>query len=372
MIEYSDEKILELRAVIDADKTGGPLAQQALEGLGAIRDDRAIRHIHEVLAHARGKLKKRATQILGDVCRQRGLSQDELEDRVVPTLGLDENGTMVLDYGARRFTVGFDESLRPFVQSASGERLAGLPHVAHADDAAKAASAAARWKELKHDVQAIGSAQTRRLERAMCEARTWNATAFATFLVRHPLLGHLARRLVFSTRQRAFRLAEDGTYADANDATITLVEGDRVVIVHPATLELEERAKWQQLLADYRVMQPFPQMSREVIALSPEDAASTSTKRWEGARVEGGAFYGLRSRGWQTGYLSMTKSLDRTSSAALAIQPGFFSDGEKPDDQTIGELTVHGKTFSALAPIVRAELLRDVELLCRSAAVTTS
>jgi hypothetical protein len=368
---FSDEKIRELRETIDGDKSGGAIAQQALEGLGAIRDDRAIRHIHAVSVKARGKLKKRAEQILVEVCRVRGLSQDELEDRIVPTLGLDDSGTTVLDFGARHFTVGFDELLRPFVRDASGMRLAALPHAAHADDADKATAAAEKWKTLKADVHTIGGEQAHRLERAMCAERHWTAAAFATFLVEHPLLGHLARRLVYAANGKAFRVAEDGSYADENDAAVTLDETARVVIVHPATLDEAARAKWQQILADYQVMQPFAQMSREMIVLDPEEMRGTVTKRWEGTHVKGGAFFGLRGRGWDGGY-GLMKRLDKTAYATLNVDPGVYSFARTPEDQTVSTLVVAGKTFSALPPIARAEMLRDVELLCRSVAVTTS
>jgi hypothetical protein len=369
---FDDETIRELRRTIDADKSGGGRAQQALEALGAIRDDRALLHIHAVAAHSRGKLKKRATQILGDVCRQRGLSQDELEDRIVPDLGLDEHGTMTLDFGARKFNVGFDELLRPFVRDVNGVRLAGLPHAAHADDAQKAEHAAERWKQLKSDVQTIGGEQAHRLERAMCAERHWTAAAFATHLVKHPLLGHLARRLVYGTGDKTFRIAEDGTYADADDHAIALDEKARVVIVHPAKLDEGVRSRWQQILDDYQVMQPFPQVARELIVLPPEEMSGTVTRRFEGRHVKGAAFYGLRKRGWECNYTSLFKLLDKVARALLSVEPGIFSFARAPEDQTVGDLSVIGKTFSALAPIVRAELLRDVELLCRSEAVTTS
>lgn len=368
---FSDEKIRELRATIDGDKSGGAVAQQALEGLGAIRDDRAIRHIHAVSVKARGKLKKRAEQILVEVCRVRGLSQDELEDRIVPTLGLDENGTMVLDFGARHFTVGFDELLRPFVRDATGMRLAGLPHAGQADDVTKAETAAEKWKLLKHDVHAIGGEQAHRLERAMCDERHWTAAAFATFLVKHPLLGHLARRLVYGANGRLFRIAEDGTYADENDAAVTLDENARVVIVHPATIDEAARAKWQQILADYQVMQPFEQMAREIITLAPEELKTTVTQRFAGSRVKGGALYGLRGRGWE-GRGGVSKRIDKHAVATLELDPGVYSFAHAPEDQTVGNLGILGRTFSALAPIVRAEILRDVDLLCRSVAVVTS
>ncbi len=51
----------------------------------------------------------------------------ELEDRLAPDLGLDDNGSLLLDFGPRQFTVSFDETLKPFVRDASGSRLKDLP-----------------------------------------------------------------------------------------------------------------------------------------------------------------------------------------------------------------------------------------------------
>jgi hypothetical protein len=364
-----DETIRELRHTIDEDMHGGARALQALEALAAIRDDRALLHVHSIATRAHGKLKKRATQILGDVCRQRGLSEDELEDRIVPALGLDERGTMTLDYGARRFTVGFDELLRPFVRDESGTRLASLPHARSGeDDEAKAARAAEAWKRLKSDVQSIGGEQAHRLERAMCAERHWTGASFATYLVRHPLLGYLARRLVYAVDGTCFRVAEDGTYANAEDGAIEIAGDARVIIVHPVKLDDATRARWQQILDDYQVMQPFAQIARELVTLTPEEMSGTITKRFAGKRVKGGAFFGLRSRGWEHSYASLFKTLDRGARGVLSVEPGIFSFARTPEDQIVGALTAVGKTFGALSPIGRAELLRDVELLCRSEA----
>ncbi|MFD0330380.1 hypothetical protein ACFQZC_24780 [Streptacidiphilus monticola] len=58
-----------------------------------------------------------------------GLTGDQLSDRLVPDLGLESDGTTVVDYGTRRFTVGFDEQLRPSsgTRTASGARTCRRP-----------------------------------------------------------------------------------------------------------------------------------------------------------------------------------------------------------------------------------------------------
>lgn len=52
----------------------------------------------------------------------------ELEDRLAPDLGLDDNGSLLLDFGPRQFTVSFDETLKPFVRDVSGSRLKTCPN----------------------------------------------------------------------------------------------------------------------------------------------------------------------------------------------------------------------------------------------------
>jgi hypothetical protein len=382
----SDETIRELRATIDGHRNGA-LALQALEALAAIRDDRVLHHIHAVATHGKGKLGKRAVQILEDISRQRGLTPDELEDRIVPELGLDERGTMTFDYGRRRFSVGFDEQLEPFVRDDAGNRLAAIPRAGAGDDPDKAAHAALAWKELKDDVKAIGREQSLRLERAMCAERQWSAEALANRLVSHRLLGHLARRLVFATHKRAtapspgrsgsrvvmasgflettFRVAEDGSYDDG-ERTVSIPPDARVVIAHAAMLDEPTRERWRRAFDDYRIVQPFAQIGRELVVMPADEIHTTRTRVFSGLRVRSKSFWGLKHRGWDIHY-GVTKRLSAAgprTTAVLEVQPSLGY-GPRPtdEDHVIGVLSLSGLTFAALAPIMRAELLRDVELL---------
>ncbi len=287
----------------------------------------------------------------------------------MPELGLDERGTIALEYGARRFTVGFDELLVPFVRNEAGVRLAGLPHVGKDDDAEKGSAAQLAWKTLKDDVRTIGAEQSKRLERTMVSERSWSVEAFVKHLVAHRLLGHLARRLVFGVLdgkaiRATFRIAEDGSFADRDDHALALSSETRVVIVHRARIDEETRASWQRTFDDYEIVQPFLQMARESVTLAEDEMATTLTKHFVGMRAHGGAFFSLRQRGWKADWsTAVTKHLTPSLRARLAIEPGIESFATKPEDQTLGVLELHGRTFSALAPIIRFELLRDVELL---------
>lgn len=82
-------------------------------------------------------------------CRNRELTVAELEDRLAPDLGLDDNGSLLLDFGSRQFTVSFDETLKPFVRDVSGSRLKDLPKPNKSDDESQANDAVNRYKLLK-------------------------------------------------------------------------------------------------------------------------------------------------------------------------------------------------------------------------------
>ncbi len=86
---------------------------------------------------------------LESIADARGLSSEELEDRLAPDLGLDAQGTMQLDFGPRAFQVGFDETLKPYVRERGadgvpGARLADLPKPKKTDDPVKGKEAVER------------------------------------------------------------------------------------------------------------------------------------------------------------------------------------------------------------------------------------
>ncbi len=83
------------------------------------------------------------------VAENRGLSQEELADRLVPTLGLDDPQALSFDFGPRQFTVRFDENLNPVIFDQQNVRQKSVPRLRADDDQLKAPEALARLKGLK-------------------------------------------------------------------------------------------------------------------------------------------------------------------------------------------------------------------------------
>jgi predicted DNA-binding WGR domain protein len=98
--------------------------QRAIFGLDvlcAIGSDTALMLLAGVAQKVRFKaLQDTAREKIAELAEARGLASDELEDRLVPDLGLDPDGTLLLDFGPRQFRIGFDETLKPYVRDADG------------------------------------------------------------------------------------------------------------------------------------------------------------------------------------------------------------------------------------------------------------
>jgi len=228
--------------------------------------------------------------------------RDTVADRLVPGFGLETDGGLVLDYGPRRFTVAFDEQLKPYVTDEDGKRRKDLPKPGAKDDPELAPAARQRFAALRKDVRTVASDQLRRLESAMVSGRRWTPAEFGDFFTGHPLMWHIARRLVWVSEddagRTAFRIAEDRTLADAEDDTFALPENARVGIAHPVLLGDAVKA-WSELFADYEITQPFPQLGRPVHALTDRERAGGRLARFEGATVPIGAVLGLTRYGWE-------------------------------------------------------------------------
>ncbi len=284
--------------------------QRAVAGLDvllAIGTDVALMHLNGIAQKVKFKgIKQHAHERIEQLADTLGLTREQLADRLVPDLDLDPDGTMVLDYGPRRFTVGFDEALKPFVKDESGARKKALPKPGAKDDAALAVPAEARFKLLKKNVRSLASIQIARLRTAMVVGRRWTAADFDAYLVKHPLLVHLVRRLVWGVYDdgrlvSSFRVTEDSTLASYEDDEIEIDAGASVGVAHPIELPPHEAAAWGELFTDYELLQPFPQLGRPVHHLTDDEKRARHIERHKGTVVPATRFLSLMSRGWERG-----------------------------------------------------------------------
>ncbi|MEZ4325016.1 MAG: DUF4132 domain-containing protein [Polyangiales bacterium] len=281
-----------------------------LECLRAIGTDTALMQIHGISQKVSFKgIKERASECMEGIAQDRGMSRDELADRIIPDGGLDERGSRVFDFGARRFEFVLGDDLKPMVRDEAGKRLPNLPKPNSKDDAELSGEAVAAWKLLKKQVAEVVKTQAVRLEQAMVVGRRWSPDDFETLFVQHPLMVHLVRRMIWAaydaegTYLGSFRVADDGTLATVRDETFAYPERTASVgVVHPSHLSADDAPAWGEILADYEIVPPFAQLGRPTYALTEEESKGTIITRFEKDEVEGRALvFGLEALGWTRG-----------------------------------------------------------------------
>jgi len=276
-------------------------AVAALDVLGGIGSDVALTHLFELTRRCKYKgLKAGAVRKIDEIAAARGITPDALADRAVPDFGLDGQGTLVLDYGPRRFTVTFDQQLVPLVVEPNGRVRKSAPKPGPKDDPALAPAAHALFTGLKKDLRTIADQEIKRLELAMTTRRSWTPEDFHALFVTHPLLGHIVRRLVWITDGGiSFRVAEDHTYADVDDSPFTPAPDARIGIAHPILLA-DDLEGWSELLADYEILQPFEQVGRPFHRLTDAESAAHRLARVEGLVLSYGKAKGHSQGRWES------------------------------------------------------------------------
>ncbi|MEW2352605.1 DUF4132 domain-containing protein [Spirillospora sp. NPDC029432] len=347
-------------------------AAAALDVLASIGTELALAHLHGIAERTQyRKIRERARELIGRVAAGLELTPEQLADRLVPDFGLDAAGGLTLDYGPRRFTVGFDEFLRPRVADEDGTPRKDLPRPGARDDRDRAAAAYRRFADLKKDVRAVAAAQLARLEAAMLDGRRWTAPEFREHLACHPLVRHIARRLVWTSGATSFRIAEDGTLADIADDAFALPPDARVRIAHPVLLG-DEVAEWTRTFADYEILQPFPQLGRPVHALTAAERGSGRLERFEGVTVPPGAVLGLARRGWDRAAAGETglepyirRTLPGSGRITVDLDPGLLSvtPGRSPGQRIA---RVRAVLPPAPDPVQVSEALADLAALAET------
>jgi hypothetical protein len=220
----------------------------------------------------------------------------------------------------------------------------------------------------------------------MVGQRRWTGEQLRKFFLEHPLMIHLSRRLVWARYDadavaETFRVAEDGSLANADDEEITIPDDARVGIVHALDLDEDDAKRWGEVFGDYEILQPFTQLGRETFAIEEGEKKKKSLDRFRNRKVPTRSVIGLEGRGWRRGPPMdagvvgwMQKQLPGGAWACLNLDPGLFTGylDEEPE-QTLDDLTITRAAESwdsrgqmdmgELSPVIFSELVRDITQL---------
>ncbi|PUE48954.1 hypothetical protein B9Z47_05415 [Limnohabitans sp. 2KL-1] len=347
-------------------------ARKGLEILAAIGTDVALSQIQAISQKNKYQsVLDSAQEMMQKIAVARDLNPQQLEDRLVPDLGLSDKGDIKLNYGPRYFIGSVDAQLKPVIKDASGAVVKALPTAGKDDDKALAKGSAAAWSELCKELRPVAKIQLERLELAMVNSRRWTGADFKTLFVASPLLQNLVKGLVwgiFSSKTKtkiaaSFIVNAENRFVDAEGKPIKVTDGSSIGILHPLLMDELSIAGWQKLFAKNKQIQPFAQLVRKTYRA--KDDTEKNRFGLVGATVASKALKGLLAMGWSTdiGDAGWIWSFDRKFSsgyASVRAEPGVhITDYEMNAKEQKLDVTIP----DSLNPMEFSETIRELMTL---------
>ncbi len=240
---------------------------------------------------------------LASVAEREGVAPEDLEERGVPGHGLSEVGRLERRVGAFRFEltmppgggieqrwVGEDGALRKSTPSAVRDEFPGD---------------LAELKRVAKELQKTFAAVRHRLESAALRRRAWPLEEWRRAFLDHPVVGALARRLVWRFVAGAARIEaawSDRRLVGVDDDPLGDLPPETTVRPwHPIGEAVADVVAWREWLERHRVTQPFKQAHREVYVLTQaERQTGTYSNRFAAHVLKQHQFAALcRERGWR-------------------------------------------------------------------------
>jgi hypothetical protein len=250
-----------------------------------------------------GTAQKLIEKAMNSAAQRVGLPREDLEEMAVPAYGLAEVGLRREQLGDCTAEVAVtprsDVELRWF--KADGKPVKSVPASVkknHAED----------LKELKtaaKDIERMLSAQRERLDQLFLQQKSWPLATWQERYLDHPLIGTLARRLIW--RFTHGKRAEEAAYLDANlvdakDRPVDWLNDEtQVQLWHPIHAERDGILAWREWLETHEIRQPFKQAHREIYLLTDaERATGTYSNRYAAHMLKQHQFNALcAARGWK-------------------------------------------------------------------------
>jgi hypothetical protein len=212
----------------------------------------------------------RVNRALERAAKKRVLELDELEDLLAPRFGLDSEGRCLAPLGSYTAELRLRDSDRVYLMwiDPEGRRHRAVPEILQRNHPEQIT----RWREKRQALSEALGEQKERLERLLWKERSWAYVDWQARFLDHPLVAHLARRLVWEFRlseRRATGVWYAGGLAGLDGEHLDWLTPEAVVrLWHPLDESVEAVLDWRRALDGWGVRQPFEQADRAVHQLS--------------------------------------------------------------------------------------------------------
>lgn len=339
-----------------------------------------------------GPTQKEVEKAFNAAAARENLPREEIEELAVPSYGLEEVGQFRESFGEYQveLTVGGSSAALHWLKQ--DKPIKSVP-------AAVKKEHAAELKELQTAVRDINSmlpAQRERLDTLFLSQKTWPLSIWRERYLDHPLIGTIARRLIWSFASKG--RSNDGIWHKGDLLGIKgkplNLKGDAIVSLwHPICHAMEDVLAWREWLERGEIIQPFKQAHREVYLLTDaERRTRTYSNRFAAHILRQHQFHALcGARGWKDKLRLVYEGIYPPAQRLLpawGLRAEYWVEGVGEDygrdTNEVGVfryLTTDQVRFYAIdesddplpletiPPLVFSEILRDVDLFVGVASV---
>jgi hypothetical protein len=270
----------------------------AVYALSGIRPTEAVGQLAMLKVRVKfGTAQKEIEKAFNQAAGALGLPRDEIEEMGVPAYGLSEVGLRretLGDYRAELAVAGSRAELRWF--DARGKAIQSVPAKAkseHREDLGE-------LQQSLKDIRAMLPAQRDRIDSMFLAEKSWPIAAWKERYLDHPLVGTIARRLLWCVDGTAATFAA-GEPADIRGRPLAHGKTAEITLWHPIGRSVEKITAWRRRLEELGIAQPFKQAHREVYLLTDaERRTGTYANRFAAHVLRQHQFNALcAARGWK-------------------------------------------------------------------------
>jgi hypothetical protein len=312
------------------------LANACVHAMAGVGGDAALRELLALERAVRhGSLLKEIRKAVETLAAARGMTRSELLERAVETHGLEAGGTrtVALSRGAALITTDGRSASLGF-RDEHGKDRASFPAEVKQESADTLAALRDEVKALRKSI----ATHRHRLDGLLAEDRVWPVEDWKTFYLDHPLIGPMAKTLIWSFR------GPDGaavvglpTGRDevrmADGESVAMPQTGGVRLWHPVVATTEEIHAWRLRLLTDLVVQPIKQAFREIYRVTPAEGQSRDYSNRFAAHVfrQVQARALMKGRGWKPVALAwwddgIDHGVARRSYEPFGIRAEFFFD----------------------------------------------
>lgn len=279
----------------------GNAAVHALSQLGT---PEAVGHLAMLKVRVKfGSAQKEIEKAFNTAAEALSLPRDQIEEMAVPSYGLEPVGIRRETFADGEYTAelrvdGRDVELH--WSRADGKAQKSVPAKVKSDHKEE-------LKELQgaaKDIASMLPAQSERLDATFLLQKRWPASIWRERYLDHPLVGTIARRLIWNfTADGTTRAGVwfDDRLVDVSDRVLDPPNDAEVELWHPIGRPIEDVVAWRRWVEEHEIRQPFKQAHREVYLLTDaERHTKTYSNRFAAHVLRQHQYNALcAARGWK-------------------------------------------------------------------------